>query len=107
MTYHGSTGKKFTFDYDGRNFTILNVTGDPYNIGFIEGTLLKEELNVMIPKFYIFLESYVKNISFLSKLPGSFKNAFGAVVLRGFQYMLDVSWEITKPFTPDRFNAEI
>jgi hypothetical protein len=84
MTYHGSTGKKFTFDYDGRNFTILNLTGDPYNIGFIEGTLLKEELNIMVPNFYNFLESYLKNISLLQKLPSFVKNGLSAVVLRGF-----------------------
>jgi len=34
-------GEKYTIDYDGRKFIIVNVKGSAYEMGYAYGTLLK------------------------------------------------------------------
>lgn len=68
---------------------------------------MKNELNTMIPNFYNFLESYLKNVTLIRSLPSAWRNAIGSGGLSAFKFLLQLTWEITKPFTPSRFNDEI
>lgn len=62
----------------------------------------------MVPKMYGWLENFLKtNVSVIEKLPSFVKNMVGTVGLHLFKVALALTYEITKPYTPDRFNYEI
>lgn len=69
---------------------------------------MKNELSVMVPKMYGWLENFLKtNVSVIEKLPSFVKNLVGTVGLNLFKAGLSLTYEITKSYTPDRFNYEI
>lgn len=69
---------------------------------------MKNELSNMVPKMYNWLENFLKtNVSIIEKLPSFVKNVVGTVGLHLFKVGLALTYEITKPYTPDRFNYEI
>jgi hypothetical protein len=69
---------------------------------------MKTELTDMVPKMYGWLENFLKtNVSVVAKLPSFVKNFVGTMGLHLFKVALDLTYEITKPYTPDRFNYEI
>ncbi len=52
------TGEKYTYDYDGRLFYVLVLYGSPYDMGYGQGQLMKEELSQEIP----LLLEYAKSV---------------------------------------------
>jgi len=72
-------------------------------MGYLQGYLMKYELNDMIPKFYSWLEYYLDNnvSSTISKLPTFVKKFFvNPIGMGAFKIGLDLTYEITKPYTP-------
>lgn len=55
----------------------------------------------MVPKMYDWLENFLEtNVSVISKMPTFLKKIVGSVGLKAFKVALDLTWEITKPYTP-------
>jgi len=62
---------------------------------------MKKELEIMLPNFYDFLEGILKtNVSVIAKMPKFLKSLIGSIGLKAFNIALDLTYEITKSYTP-------
>ena len=85
---------------------VLHVYGDAYERGFAAGQLLKPELGVFLPKVVTYMESKLENV--LEKyLPFMPKWLIDFVAKHGIPEALDLTYNMTRPFTPQHFIDEI
>ena len=83
-------------------FTVLHVYGDPYSMGYAHGQLLKEQISTIIPAFYQHVQKLIENeIDFLPEEIREF------IAKYGLDGALDLTYELTKDYTPSYFFEEI
>eukprot|EP01112_Ceratiomyxa_fruticulosa_P015062 TRINITY_DN4384_c0_g2_i2.p1 TRINITY_DN4384_c0_g2~~TRINITY_DN4384_c0_g2_i2.p1 ORF type:complete len:435 (-),score=78.13 TRINITY_DN4384_c0_g2_i2:66-1370(-) len=94
-----SNGQLYTM---GNVTKVLHVWGTPYQMGTAHGTLLKSELNVMMPDLWSYLVSQVSEI--MSKVPEWIAKI---IANAGLDAALDLTYELTKDYTGAYFYEEM
>jgi len=103
-----ANGRKFTIDYDGREFYILVLNGTAYDMGFAYGSLMRTELPDMVDEFFFWAQDYIEtNVSFISKLPKFLRDLIGDIGVAGAKKLLQLNYYITAPYTPRRWDDEM
>lgn len=81
---------------------LLHVYGAPYDWGKAVGELMKEELNIMIPLYFTYLDNMIAE--YLKRIPEYFAKLIAEF---GLNAALDLNYYITKKYTPDRYEQEL
>jgi len=81
---------------------LLHVFGEPYDMGFAHGTLLKAQLAVMMPALWAYLESQVTSI--MQKVPPEIAKIIADF---GLDAALDLTYEATREWTGEYFMEEL
>jgi len=98
-----TNGKRYRAGGDGDDsIHLLHVYGTPYDWGRAVGELMKEELNIMLPNYFKYLDKQIE--SYLTRVPEYWRKIIAEY---GLNIALDLNWEITKKYTPDRFTQEL
>ena len=76
-------------------------------MGYAYGSLLKDELHVMVKDFYGWAANYVaNNVTQISMLPKWMRHDLGETAVSLIKRLLDVNYLITKKYTPARYDEE-
>jgi len=81
---------------------ITHVYGTPYEMGYAQGVLLKEQINQFIPDVFEYMYTEVED--YLGFLPYYLQEVVAEV---GVDAALDMTYELTKPYTPDYYYEEM
>jgi len=88
---------------EGQRFPILHVYGTPYEKGFAQGTLIKEELHKFVHDTFAYLTSMI-----VGENDDRFSKAILDLIVRfGMKKALDWNAKVTKEFTPESFFQEM
>eukprot|EP01036_Dinobryon_divergens_P030604 gene30604-39874_t len=86
-------------------FPIVHIWGNPYEIGFAQGTLRKEAIRDFIAKTYKYLNSeFMSSLRDNSKIP---KPVQAMIVQMGIYKALDWTAKVTAPFTSQAYYDEV
>lgn len=81
---------------------LIHVYGKPYDWGRAVGELMKEELNIMVPQYFSYLEAMIQE--YLKHIP----HFLAEIIAKyGLHFALDLNYEITKKYTPERYDQEL
>jgi hypothetical protein len=89
-------------DYVSPRISVVHVWGTPYEMGFAKGTLLKNELQQVVPELMDYIAEGLNET--LPLLPESWQEA---VLSEGAHIVFNLTYELTKPFIAQRFLDEI
>ncbi|CAF2136472.1 unnamed protein product [Rotaria magnacalcarata] len=96
-------GKRFVV---GSNYDQINIVhvygGTPYDMGFALGKLMSKEITELVPAYFEYLYEQVEEI--LKIVPKFIAKWIADLGLAG---ALDLTYEITHPYTPPWFDDEI
>eukprot|EP00762_Andalucia_godoyi_P002733 ANDGO_04502.mRNA.1 Protein dcd1A len=81
---------------------LLYVKGSFYEMGYAQGELMKKEFEELVPEFFQYIEAEVDQI--LSKVP---KWMVNFIVKNGLNAALDLTWDATTKYTPQRYYDEM
>ncbi|KAL9647253.1 hypothetical protein ABK040_012605 [Willaertia magna] len=98
-----TNGKHYMAGEGADAIHVLHLYGTAYEMGLAYGQLLKQEIANLINNYTIYLEELVRNNSFLKNLP---KEVADYIALFGLDAALDLNYEITKSYVPQRFIDE-
>lgn len=89
---------------DGARFPILHVWGSPYEVGYAQGTILKDEINKFVTATWNYLST-----SLIDAFPGDMLSPEmkALIVEKGLDGALDWTRDQTAPFTPQAFVDEM
>ncbi|KAM9953672.1 hypothetical protein ACTFIR_008763 [Dictyostelium discoideum] len=102
-----ANGKLYKTGDDSNQVSILHLYGEAYEMGYAHGTLLKEQVNELIPKFMEFAEIAIKEFiktKFALRLP---EFLIKLIEEFGVNAALDYVASATEQFTPKRFFNEL
>jgi isopenicillin-N N-acyltransferase-like protein len=92
-------GKLFEVGEGSTITKLLHVYGNMYQMGYAHGTLLREELNVMLPEVWEYLKTEFED-ALPKKMPAFLKKPASGL-LTGTA--LDLTYEITLPFANRKY----
>lgn len=103
-TFVSSTtnGTLYTVGEGNDTVHLLHVWGDPYDMGYAHGTLLKDQLAVMMPTLWAYLESQVTSI--MQKVPPEIAKIIADL---GLDAALDLTYDATVAWTGEYFMQEL
>ena len=88
---------------EGQRFDVLHVYGTPYDKGFAQGTLIKEEIKRFVHDTFAYLTSMV-----VDSMDDRFPKAVRELIVRfGMKEALSWCAKVTAPFTPQSFFDEL
>ena len=88
---------------EGQRFSVLHVYGTPYEKGFAQGTLIKDELHQFVHDTFAYLTSMI-----VGENDDRFPKAILDLIVRfGMKKALDWNAKVTKEFTPESFFQEM
>lgn len=91
-------------DYDGRKFYVVSIKGTAFQMGEAYGTLLKEELKVMVDDFFGWASDFIaNNVTQIGMLPKWMRHDIGQAGVGLAKRLLDLNYVITKKYTPARW----
>ena len=95
-----ANGKHYTVGSGDDQVDVVHVYGSPYDWGFAHGTLMKSKLVNFFPEVQKYMETQV--------IAKAQNNTFLAWVAKvGLDAALDLSYDVTKKYTPDYAIPEI
>ena len=97
-------GRLYEIGPDNARIPLLHLYGDPYAMGYAQGSILKEQIKEFVFKTFKYLDDMI--VSSLDKYPLS-KFMKEMIVLKGMNAALDFTIKVTAPFTPSYFYDEI
>lgn len=98
-------GKRYLAGQGNDSIHLVHVYGSAYEMGKAFGQLMKKELNIMVPIFENYLDDFLINqVKILQKIP---KEWAEVVVKFGLTAALDLNYELTKSYVPQRFIDEM
>ena len=81
------------------------MKGTAYEMGLAYGTLMKNELKVMVKEFFGWAAGYIaNNVTQISMLPKWMRMDIGHTGVSLVKRLLDVNYLITKKYTPKRWD---
>lgn len=89
---------------EGATFPILHLWGTPYEIGYAQGTILKQEVNDFVKATWNYLSTSLVDAFPSDMLSPEMK---ALIVEKGLDRALDWAREMTAPFTPQAFVDEM
>jgi len=95
-------GKYFIQNSVSPPLAVVHVYGTPYQMGYAQGELMKDQMNKLIPEIFEWMTEEIEET--LSFLPEWMQKMIGE---KGLPYLLDKTWEWTKPYTPQHFVEEM
>lgn len=95
-------GKKYIVGNEDQFSHVVHVYGTPYEMGFAYGTLLKDEIVQTTVEYTAYLEDMI--YEYVKFLP---KKIAEMIIQFGLDVALDVTWEMTRLYTPSHFIDEI
>jgi isopenicillin-N N-acyltransferase-like protein len=95
-------GKLYTAGSGNDTFAVLHLWGTPYQQGFAQGTLLKS----VVQQLPGMLTSYIEEIA-AKKVPWLPAAIIDLVVEFGAPYLLQMTWNNTKAYAPQRYIDEM
>jgi hypothetical protein len=91
-------------DYDGRKFYVVSVKGTAFEMGEAYGTLLKDELKIMVADFFGWATDFIaNNVTQIGMLPKWLRHDIGKAGVELAKGLLDLNYVITKKYTPIRW----
>lgn len=81
---------------------VVHVFGTPYEMGFARGTLMKEEINKLIPEVFAYFKAEIDQ--YIGFLPKSWQQA---IIKYGEEIIIDLSYDLLKPFIAAEFMEEL
>jgi isopenicillin-N N-acyltransferase-like protein len=96
------TGKLYLAGQGNDTFYVQHVYGSYYDMGLAHGQLHIDRISVGLNRFYDWLESQIEEGA--PWLPAWIA---GIVADFGVQFALELTWNATKPFTPQRYVDEM
>jgi hypothetical protein len=89
---------------DGTEFNVLHLWGTPYEMGFAQGSIIKNQIREFVYKTWAYLSSEI-----VSSLDGDNLSpaAKEILVLKGIDAALDWTSKTTGPFTSQAFYDEV
>jgi hypothetical protein len=97
-----ANGKKYTVGKGDDSIYLIHVYGTPYEWGKAAGELMREELQDMIPTYYRYLDEMIAH--YIKYMPETWAKVVAEI---GLDMALDLNYEITKKYTPQRFQDEL
>lgn len=97
-----TNGKRYVLGETEPRTNIIQVYGTPYEMGFAHGKLLKDEINLMYPAFLEYIAQQINES--LPDLPPEIRDI---ITKFGAPAALELTFALTKPFTPQRFIDEM
>jgi len=95
-------GKRYVIGQGYDKINIAHVYGNPYDMGVALGTLMKVELNALVPEYFAYLDKTIEDT--LKILPPFVAKWIAELGLPG---ALDLNYEITRPYTPPWYDEEL
>lgn len=86
------------------SFPVVHLWGSPYEIGFAQGTLMKETIKEFIDKTWIYLTEEIVSALDDIDIPKAAKVKISEL---GMEKALDFTAKVTAPFTPQAFFDEV
>ena len=86
------------------SFPIVHVWGTPYEIGFAQGTLMKDKIKEFVYSTWAYLNSAIVQAITTDRIP---KWAKELIAERGMDRALDWTRKTTEPYTPQAFFDEV
>merc|ERR1712137_148908 len=81
---------------------VLHVYGTPYEMGYAQGELLRSQMNDLIPAVFEYMYTQINQyIGFLPQWAQEVIDKFGTA------FLLDLTWELCKDYTPQHFKDEM
>ena len=85
----------------------MSVKGTAFEMGEAYGTLMKEELKVMVKDFFGWASGFIaNNVTQISMLPKWLRQDLGHTGVAIAKKLLDLNYIITKKYTPKRWEDE-
>lgn len=85
----------------------MSIRGTAFEMGEAYGTLMKEELKVMVKEFYGWAAGFIaNNVTQISMLPKWLRQDIGVTGVDIAKKLLDLNYIITKKYTPRRWDDE-
>lgn len=98
-------GKRYLAGTGPDSLNVIHVYGTAYEMGFAQGQLMKKELGELVPTFDKYLDDVLINATdILKKIP---KEWAEYIVSFGLDAALDLNYEFTKSYVPQRFIDEV
>lgn len=86
------------------SFPVVHLWGNPYEIGFAQGTLMKKEVIEFVTKTWAYLSSMLVDELNGDKIPQAVKEL---LVQKGIDRALDWTAKVTAPFTSQDYYDEV
>jgi len=95
-------GKLYHAGQGDETISVVHVYGSFYDMGYAQGQLLKDEVNYILPSFLQHILTEVDE--YVKWIPKPIADWVGKV---GLMAALDITYDITKDYTPSRFYDEV
>nr|CAG4718850.1 unnamed protein product [Naegleria fowleri] len=99
-----TNGKRYLAGNGDDSIHLVHLYGSAYEMGRAYGQLMKNELNQLLPAFEKYLDDFIVNATILDKLPREWAEY---IVKFGLEAALDLNYEFTKSYVPQRFIDEM
>jgi isopenicillin-N N-acyltransferase-like protein len=106
LTFVKSVENAMVFEAGPANarFPVVHLWGTPYEMGFAQGTIRKEEIRKFVTETWAYLNSELLEALSGDRLPQWLKEM---IVEKGMERALDWSWRTTEDFTPKAYFDEV
>lgn len=95
-------GKRYIAGDDDHPLHVVHVYGSPYEMGKAQGELMRDEIQKMVPEYWEYLNTFIEK--YIPYIP---KKLADMIIQFGLHVALDVEWEMTRLYTPQRYIDEI